>query len=239
MTSTPPYPSAPVDAAVAREAREARNAAPLLLSYAEGSARRRPSSPLRLGLFVLSLPALVTPFVSFTWGTSPVDVVEGGWDGEWPLYLMALTIFAGLPIVLWKARRLAWAMPPARWETRVLAVAAVIVTLPAVVIVGRMLWDTGEMMAERNLGGDELLMLSLAVVALAGGLFLSAWRWRRRGLLFGLETCLVVGYVTVAVMCLLAFHEWPETGYWLTVPVTASLGAEMLLPPPPAASANW
>ena len=193
---------------------------------------------MRLALFVLSLPALVTPFANFTWGTSPFDVLEDGWDSGWPLYLMALTFFAGFPIVLWKARRLAWATPPARWETRALAVAALLVTVPAVVVVGQMLWDTRQLIGERYMQGNEFCMLSLAIVTLAGGLFLAAWRWRRRGLLFGLETCLVAGYVTVAAMCLLAFHESPEIGYWLTVAVTASFAAEMLLAPP-AASASW
>src|SRR5688500_7955130 len=194
----PPRPAAPVATGVVAGA--ARDI--LFLNYAARPERRGRWPGMRVALFILSLPALVTPFLSFTWGTSPLDVIEDvpGWNSEWPLYLLALTFFASFPILLWKARRLAWATPPGRWETRALAVVALIVTVPAVMVVGRMLWEVRQTMRAGNMRGDETVMLSLAVVVLAGGLILSAWRWRRRGLLFGIETSLVVGYVTVAGM---------------------------------------
>jgi hypothetical protein len=55
---------------------------------------------MQVALFLLALPALVTPFVSFTYGTSPIDVVpyvpEWGSD-NWILALLAVEFFAAFP----------------------------------------------------------------------------------------------------------------------------------------------
>jgi hypothetical protein len=185
--------------------------------------------------FVLALPALLTPFVSFTYGTSPLDVLRElpSYDSEWTLYFIGATFFAAFPIVLWKARRFAWpAPPPGRRQTRALAGVALIVTAPAIIVVARMLREVPQMMRGGNFRGEEIIMLSLALITLVGGTVLSGWRWRRRGLLAGAETLLVVGYVTITAMCLYAFHDGPQLGYWLTVPATASFAAEALLPRP-------
>ena len=190
-------------------------------------------TPLQIILFVLALPAVVTPFVSFTWRTSPLEVVSDTpslTGSNWPLFGVGLSFFAAFPILLWKSRRLLWATPPARWERRVLAVVAVVVTVPAFAVIATMLWELPQAVREGNFRSDGIGTFGVALVTFAGGLILAAMRWRRRNLLAGLETLLLVGFLANAAMCLFAFHDDPEFGYWLTVPVAASFAAEMLLP---------
>jgi len=208
-----------------------------MLNYAAlapaGTTRGRPSA-IQVILFVLALPALVTPFVAFTYGTSPLDVIseERSFFSEWPLYMCAITFFAAFPIVLWKGWRLLVPTPPAPWTMRAMAAVSLIVNVPAIVIAASMVAQTPESIRDDTFQRDEAAMLAFVLATLLGSAFLAAWRWRRRGLLAGVNTFFVGGYLTVMAICLLAFHEDPELGYWLTVPVAASFAAEMLLPAP-------
>jgi hypothetical protein len=195
----------------------------------------RPRTPMQIALFVLTLPALMTPFVPFTYGTSPLDAVAhvpAFGDSDWTLYLIAIIYFAAFPILLWKSRLLLFSSTPRRWERRMLTVTAVIVTAPPLIVIGLMLSDVPELIRDGNFGGDEMLMLSIALGSLFIGFGGAARRWWRRDGLGGFENLLITGYLTNAAMCLLAFHDNPEMGYWLTAPVAASFAAEMLLPSP-------
>ena len=192
---------------------------------------RRPSA-VQVALFVLALPALVTPFVRFTFGTSPLDVIADhpSHFSELPLYLCAVTFFAAFPIMLRKGWRLFFPAPPARWTMPAIAVVSLIVNVPAIVIASLMVAQTPGMIRDDTFQRDEAGMLALILATLVGGSVLALWRWRRRSLIAGVDSFLVVGYLTVMAICLLAFHDDPEVGYWLSVPVAASFAAEMLLP---------
>src|SRR3954453_16350347 len=92
-----------------------------LLNYAApatGESARRRRTPMQVALFLLALPALVTPFVTFAYGTSPLDMVPyvPEWNSDnWILALIALTFFTAFPILLWKARQFALPSSPPRW----------------------------------------------------------------------------------------------------------------------------
>ena len=208
------------------------------LNYAASATHRsaRQRTPMQVALFFLALPALVTPFVPFTFGISPlraIDTVPGFADSNWPLYLIALTFFAAFPILAWKARLLLFPSSPRRWEHRVLAVVAVIITTPVLIVVGWMIWEAPDLIRYGNFGGETTAMFTIALGTLAVAVTAMAFRWRRRGWTAAVETLLVTGYLINAGICLLAFRPDPNLGYWLTVPVAASFAAEMLAPRPP------
>jgi hypothetical protein len=188
---------------------------------------------LQIGLFLLALPALVTPFVSFTYNTSPLEVVDDPprWgSGEWILYLVALPYFFAFPILLWKARRLVFAITPGRGEQRAVLLSAIGLMIPTLIVLGEMVSDLPQLIREGKF--DSALMLSVAFITLFAGFAAAAWRCRCGDWLGGIEVLLIIGYLSNAGMTLLAFHDRPELGYWLTVPVAASFAAEMLLPRP-------
>jgi hypothetical protein len=207
-----------------------------LLNYAApatGESARRRRTPMQVALFLLALPAVVTPFVPFAYDSSPVDAVRDvpqfGSD-DWILYLVALTFFTGFPILLWKSRLLLLPVAPRWWEWRVLAVVTLIISIPIVIVVGGMLWQVRR--GNFSFDSEGMLMLSVALGVPPAATTVMALRWRRRGWQAALETLLISGYLTNAAMCLLAFHEYAEIGYWLTVTVAASFAAEMILPQP-------
>jgi hypothetical protein len=107
---------------------------------------------------------------------------------------------------------------------------ALIITVPTLIVVGWLLREVPRLVRDRSLDGESLLMICVSLGTLTTALFVTGWRWRRRGWMAASETLLVTGYTTNAAMCLLSFHDDPQLGYWLTVPVAASFAAEMLLP---------
>jgi hypothetical protein len=139
-----------------------------MLNYAApatgGTLGRR--TPMQIALFLLALPALATPFVPFTFGISPlraIGTMPGFADSNWTLYLIALTFFAVFPILFWKARLLLVPSLPRRWEHRVLAVVAVIVTTPVLIVVGWMLWEVPDLIRYGNFGGETIAMFTIAL----------------------------------------------------------------------------
>src|SRR6266545_1518158 len=97
-------------------------AAAPVLEYAHGSTRRT-SSRADWILLLFSLPALVNPFLTFTWHVSPLDAVMEGspFDSEYLIFILGVTFFIAFPFVLWKAfncfrepapliRKLAWTL---------------------------------------------------------------------------------------------------------------------------------
>ena len=211
-------------------------AIPVLNYAAPTTAASGQRTPLQIALFVFALPGLVVPFVSFTYSTSPLDAVtdipQFGSD-MWVFFSLGLTYFFGLPILLWKARRLIFTGPPAQPQRRTLLAVSIVITMPALFVVAWMCRDVPPLIKEGDFTGEMALMLSVALSSLFASIGACMWRWRRRrDALAATEALLVAGYLTNAAMTLLAFHDQPELGYWLAIPVAASFAAELFLPRP-------
>ncbi|MEA2735784.1 MAG: hypothetical protein QOE14_2235 [Humisphaera sp.] len=219
-----------------------RVSAPPLLSYATpGETRRRPGA-LGIVQLVLALPALVVPFVPFTYGTSPLDVVSDLPDdlnvfsisGDYGLFLIGWSFFAAFPITAWKVRQLVRATPPGVWERGVLGTLAVLLTIPATIVIVSMVRSVvDEALAPQpsRPGLQEIVMIATGMAPLAAGIGLTLWRWlRRRTSVAAIETLLVTGYLTNAAICLLGFFDNPQLGYWLTIPPTAAFALDLLRP---------
>jgi hypothetical protein len=222
------------DAAAAREPAPA-SSAPQVLSYAAPANVAAPRwPPLRIAQLVLGLPALAAPFVTFTFNTSPLECVRS-WPRDFEdatLFLIGCSFFAAFPIVGWQVRRLAWRTPPGPGERAALGLVALIATLPAALVVARMLMELGNHLngsIEIHIG-ETFLMLASTVAPFAAGVALAVVRARRGRWLAAWETLLVAGFLSNAALCLLSFHSDPELGYWLTVSATASFAIDWLRP---------
>jgi hypothetical protein len=92
---------------------------PLVLTYASPalSGRRKPNW-LEWARLALLSPALLVPFVSFTWGTSPLAALEefpSVAKSEWIFILLGGGFFVGFPLFAWRLRNLLPGVPR-RWE---------------------------------------------------------------------------------------------------------------------------
>jgi hypothetical protein len=213
--------------------------APLALDYASSGdgSRSRHATRRDLARLALALPGLVVPFVDFTYGTSPIEVVidppGGSFTGDWMIYLLACSFFAAIPIVAWQVRQLAWRATPRRGERVMLTVAALIATAPAVGVVGMMIKQCADEIRTSTppgVDGQAILMITTGLAPLAIGFALAAWRWRRAMQIAAAESLLVTGYLANAAMCLLGFHDDPELGYWLAIAPTAAFALDLLRP---------
>ena len=204
-----------------------------ILSYAARDARDAPSArtPLRVVQFILALPALVVPFVAFAYSTSPLDCVRSfPLDFEDSiLFVLACGFFASFPIVAWQARRLAWDVGPGRRERAALAVVALLATAPITLVLARIGMEVLEDLSQWD-SPDWEMAIAAVVGPFVTGVTLAIVRWRRGCAVAAWETLLVTGYLAIAAYCLLALHDGPQLGYWLTLPACASFAIDWLRP---------
>ena len=197
---------------------------PLVLTYASPalSGRRTPNW-LEWARLALLFPALVVPFVSFTWGTSPLSAVEelpSVAKSEWIFILLGGGFFVGFPLFAWRLRNLLPGVPR-RWERLV----GWFIAFFSVLIPTAMLLDLTLSTGPADLDRIELGMLSGAMVILGLGIWHSVRA--RTDPRTALNALLSSAYLANAWVCLIGFHDKPETGYWLTVPVASLLLLEL------------
>jgi 4-amino-4-deoxy-L-arabinose transferase-like glycosyltransferase len=219
------------------------NLAPIPLQYAAPAPRGRERRTSDVVFLLLMLPALVAPFVSFTYDVSPVEAASYlpeypprilSLEGEWTIVLLGYSFFIAFPILVWKMLRL-FAPMARRWELRVARIASLLGAAPIVLVVTAMVID--------RFGNTSLdvSVLAIPLAALAAGGVLVVWTQRCRDPSDAIKVMLVTPYLANAALCLYAFHEsssheTPQLGYWLTALAAAIFTIElaMMIPPPRA-----
>jgi len=170
---------------------------------------------------LLSLPALVVPFVSFTWNTSPLDTIIAVFSGDegWVFVLLGAPFFLGIPIVVAQITGVASFNITRAWRTVGFALAAFSTALS--------LTFDGMMALEMFEGGGSgefsgYLVLILVPVILAIG---AIWLWRTRqtaGATTRMTVALAAVYLANASYCLITFSDDRDLGWWLAL--VSSLG---------------
>jgi hypothetical protein len=116
---------------------------PLVLTYAPPSIPADPRRVRRWLFCLLLLPALIVPFVNFTFDTSPLEALRiWSYPSELILVLLAGGFFTAFPLVGWKVRLLVNPSAPQPLE-KVVAwpIALLCFAIPAVML-GRLCWDS-------------------------------------------------------------------------------------------------
>jgi hypothetical protein len=185
-----------------------------------------PPTPVACALAILaallSLPALVVPFVSFAWSDSPLDTVVwvfgGGWG--WEFALLGAPFFLGFPIVAAQIARVASLNIPRGWRAVGFALAACSAAL-SLTFVGR--WAL-EIARQRD-SADLIAWMSMFLVPafLATGAF---WVWRTRQTASATarhHLTLATAYLANASMCLVVFRAHSDFGWWLALVACAGI----------------
>jgi len=187
----------------------------IVLDYAQAPPTTR--RPLELIFLLLWLPALAIPFLDFTHGVTPLAAAGEIANGAIPL--LGISFFIAFPIIIWKFRR--WLAPPARWERRITLALVFVCAAPHVMemaLIARDIihdphWPTGGWV--RVLMEWSILICGFGIPLL--GLLLALSLHRRGESARALEILMMSPFVANAAMCLFAFYDDPETGYWLTI----------------------
>lgn len=170
--------------------------------------------------------AAVTPWLAFTRGMSPwsvtLEVMEGStWPGLPPtVLLLAAPFFVGTVIVLWKLylailHRSCMGVRVAMWA----------VALASLATTG---WFLAQRLGDSHVWSPNGLPFGagagmwLLGVALAGWLW---WRGRQREL--AVTAALYAAYLSNAVLCLVAFTDQPDIGWWFTAAASGTLMGEL------------
>jgi hypothetical protein len=220
------------------------DAAPLVLPYA--TAQRDPARQrVWQILAALSLlPALIAPFVAFTFHTSPYDaareIFSSGtlFGSEFPLECLGLSFFIIYPLLAWRLRRMLWRR--ARGMELGIALAGALVAIaPACIVAGYILFEVVRSIIahDSKIVPMEWLSLFGLVGILAGGGTM-AIRIRRRDGAVAIDALLIGAYLANAAFCLLAFHDDADVGDWLTLSAAAILAVQFALLPAAARRAN-
>lgn len=170
---------------------------------------------------ILSLPAVVVPFVSFTWNTSPLDtVVELFRSGsDWIFVLLGAPFFLGIPIVAAQIARIT-SRNMSRWCRNAGFALASFSAALSLAFEGMMVLDILEDVGVDDLSGYVALLLVPAILAIAG-----IWLWRTRRVADATSqatVALVAAFLANASLCLFTFSDDPDLGWWLAL--AASVG---------------
>jgi hypothetical protein len=192
-----------------------------VLEYRAPVPEAQPPEPqwVTLGFLLLVSPVAAVPFVSFTWGISPLYVVVemmkdvSRWNTSEDVLLLgiALPLFLGVAIVAWHVRLLISRRGSAAERVIARSLAALAAGMSAVVAVYALC---------RTISQREQLQFQAALCSapaiIAGGVVF--WLWARRAV--SPETTatiwLLSAYLANAVMCLLLFLGGEEIGWRLT-----------------------
>ncbi len=186
---------------------------------------RESDKPTRRGailFLILMIPAAITPFVSFVWSTSPLDVLQvifneigrGGFPPrEWQLMLLAAPFFAALPLIAWKGRLVFARATSSGLRTAMWIIAACFACVPPALIIYVVYLAIAEDDVDKSMwyfgAGLAVFVLYACLAA-----FL-AWRRRRE---HAITMAFYAGYLANAIICLGLFkNDWTlQAGYHLT-----------------------
>jgi hypothetical protein len=182
---------------------------------------------------VVSLPALVVPFVPLACDASPGSVVLKGAEAgfsldreDFCLVLLAIALIGGMTATLLRARVLFWRRAISAGER----LAAFVIGL---IMAGCAATTIGLLGTKGPFAWEELWMLGIPALLLATGTML--WLRRRRQLRpeDAALAALLVGYVPSAGLTLLLFFKDRQIGWFLTLTcaLAATIEAVTLLVP--------
>lgn len=178
----------------------------------------------RVPFVLVAIPVAASPFFTFAFGTSPLDLVKSFIEGERSgLLILAAPFFLGPVILAWQVRVLVQPdnTRAERVIARIMAIGfASLTTWPFIYGV----WlGTGS--------AKDYFIVSIGPMVFCGGIGLlifarSASLPRYIAPIIWLE----IGYMGNALMCLVGFYSSdPDLGWKLTAVGSAGIGAELLL----------
>jgi hypothetical protein len=201
--------------------------APVILAYAAHDVTAPRSRRWRLLWAATLLPAAVAPFLTFSWSTSPLDVLrmdlfDSG--GETGLVCAALGFLIVYPLSMWRIR-MALVRPPGVVERPLMMPLALLCNAPLLIIL---------MLGMPQLFSDgtrhDYTVMLMIVAGIAAGVVV-AMLCRRTSPSASIDALMLGGYITNALLCLLEFSENVGTGYWLTVVSCAMMIPQLVLLP--------
>jgi hypothetical protein len=189
-----------------------------VLAYAEPSPPT-PRSAWSAIFFLASLPAVAAIFVSFSSGTSPLEVLtefadsarEGRLDNQWGLTLVAVPFTLAIPLALWHLRMLI--VPGTTRAERVTAYVLAGLCAAMTIFMGSSAFWEGPG------GWFDTVRIASSIPVVAGGAFAVRYAWKHAAAAPHVPAVLamIVAHAANAVMLLLVFAGGPELGYHLTL----------------------
>jgi hypothetical protein len=186
-------------------------------------ARSTPRRRVALARLILSLPALVAPFLDFQCGVSPMEaaasVVEpDGWADNRLAAAMGAGFFAGFIVLAWRAALLL-RPHPGRSGKRLAVASMLLAWLPYAATTAFWSWALIQHLAESGelpSAPDILPFLTGTTVACAG--ILLAWRlWVAGNRSAAFLAALTTPFLANAALCLHGFYDdAPQAGYYVT-----------------------
>jgi hypothetical protein len=203
---------------------------PVLLEYRHDPAARR-AHGIDWLFFLLGLPALVALFVPFTFGVSPASVLHEmpkafawtRWEPDTTIVMMTLPLFLPVSLSVLRLRLLLWgdATRGERWVCYALAAAgaAAVVALLGVAVAHRAEMDW------RDRG-----VFAAAGIVLTAGAIAMALIMRRAGDRDARAlAAMLVPYIADCAICLIAFRDDAQLGWYLTAVSAPAAVAEIVL----------
>jgi hypothetical protein len=196
------------------------SAGPPVLEYAaaDGAAQRPLPALLRATFLLVAFGAAFSPFLSFAYGTSPLDTLP--FDDrhvDLPLMLVGLPFFAGCVALAWKLRLLG---PPTHVIERVA------VHVMALLFASATAGFIARGGSEGGLTFLEWTTIAVAPLILTGGTVLLVWFRRKRRPDDAAFVAVCTAYAANAVMCLLIFWGSRYPGWLLTAAVILGMLSE-------------
>jgi hypothetical protein len=176
-------------------------------------------SKLYLATTLLGCAGLVTPFLQFAYGESPLSVITEAFQGV----LLGLPFFLAIPI---SAASLRWMFlgQPARWELGITFGSALITGLGILAPMVRLVYEPFSF----SPGEWVVLALPLSILALA-----SVYIWRRwRSRMPAAQTAAAAmqfAYCANALLCLAGFWKERQIGAYVTLFTVVIYALQLLL----------
>jgi hypothetical protein len=196
-----------------------------VLEYGNPTDRLSPPPPpigIRIAFFGVSLLAAASPFLPFTFDTSPLDVwIEffnrpTSWD--WELLSIATPFFLGLPLAAWHSRRL-FRRQFGRGERLVMWGLGISGAALTNFLIGRAT-------ITQDMTPRDVREMTPPLLALVGGVVAVTCLLRRR---YRDDAALVVlgsGYACNAAILLISMYSPTHVGWWVTLIAMIGMTAE-------------
>jgi hypothetical protein len=198
---------------------------PPIATFALEYSRTSPASCsrfIRAILLSATLPAAITPFLQFTWSTSPLDVIRDityatvhqSPDLGMPFGLIAGPFFIGTILFLWQLRLLVWPRTSKAERVIMLSLAGT----SALLTVGFFAMGIHDALNGGRAPSSDFWIVGSGqfILLLAGVLLL--WLRKRGGSGNSLASlALHAAYLANAGICLLGFFHDYDAGAWLTL----------------------
>jgi hypothetical protein len=178
---------------------------------------------VRIGLFVISLLAAVSPFLSFAYHESPLSVVASwartGHEGA--LALVGLPFFAGVVAAAWRLRLVFDGGPVSRAGRQIVhGLAAMFVSATFAFSLQSVAHDVS---------GRDFLQMLIAPGLIAVGIGVITWLGARGRKEETVTAAIYFAYAANAAMCLLIFADSGQAGWWVTLCAVGAMGVEMAI----------